>query len=30
MVNVNIDLIKRLEKPKNKVDVVLDTDALMK
>lgn len=27
MVNVNIDLIKRLEKPKNKVDVVLDTDA---
>ena len=27
MVNVNVDLIKRLEKPKNKVDVVLDTDA---
>lgn len=27
MENYNIELIKRLEKPKNKVDVVLDTDA---
>lgn len=27
MVNINVDLIKRLEKPKGKVDVVLDTDA---
>ena len=26
MVNINVDLIKRLEKPKGKVDVVLDTD----